>query len=1353
MGVCRRAALAALLGMTGAIAHVASAEPLARGDVPAPLAPWVDWALRGAEDASCPFVHGNAERRQCAWPSRLELALGDSSGSFHQEWRVYRDAWVPLPGDKRHWPEGVRVDGTPAVIVAREGHPSVRLREGRHSVRGELRWSELPEFVRIPTETGLVKVELRGRPVAFPVRDASGRLWVQRAATEEAGESRLEVVVHRRVVDEVPLQLDTRVELRVSGKGREVALGRALPPGFVPMSLQSPLPARVEPDGRLRVQVRPGTWNLQLAARHQGPVQELGPGDAVDGPWDTEEVWVFDARNQLRLVQVEGVAAIDPQQTTLPEEWRQLPAYLMTAGSRMRLVQKRRGDADPAPDQLALERTWWLDFDGGGYTVHDRMKGTLHRSWRLEAVAPTQLGRVAIGGEDQLLTRRDGSGAGFEVRQGVVSIDADSRMEGVRGAIPASGWNHDFERVAGTLNLPPGWRLFHASGVDEVQSTWTTRWSLFEIFLVLVTSMAVAQLWGWGWGALALATLALTYPEAGAPRWTWLAVIAAAALARAIPEGRFRSAAQLTRIAALVALATVALPFAVQQARFALYPALEFPQLAVFGDAAKAAGMAQAAAESPAMKAPRERAFRRGEADALRALPRSNVPGRAAGGIAGRYYAPDPTALVSTGPGLPHWGWRAIQLTWRGPVKRDQGLRLLLIPPWGNALISWLRLLLVALLLVCLLDVGPRLLALLQGLLRGAGMAALLLALVSTPGIASADIPSSELLKELRERLLVPPDCFPHCASSPRLRLEVSPRMLRARIEIDAAVETAVPLPGGLEQWAPQTVLVDGAPATGLARSPDGTLWLPLTAGKHQLILEGALPDRDSVQLALPLRPHRVRAKLSGWVLDGIGRDGRPAASLQLTRERKRDRGAGATLEPSQLPPFVRVERRLRLGLSWHVATTVVRVTPPGQALFLEVPLLPGESVTSEAVRVEDGIARVELAAGANRTGWTSRLEPGEVLSLLAPDAVPWVEVWTLDAAPIWHVQVEGIPVVHEPTPQPIRVRQWRPWPGERIELRITRPAGIEGRTLTIDRSALRVTPGLRASDFALELSLRASRGVQHALTLPDGAELQSVKLDGALQPVRAVEGRVVLPVRPGKHTALVTWRGPEGIAGYYATPAVDIGAASVNAELEIAAPRDRWVLLVGGPRLGPAVLFWSLLLVAIAVAFGLSRVPFTPIRWGSWLLLLVGLTQIPVALSVVVVGWLLALGWRRENAARASNAAYDGLQLLLAAWSAAALAVLFFAIQQGLLGLPDMQISGNGSNGQLLRWYHDRTDGTTPTAWMLSVPILVYRLAMLAWALWIARALVTWLRWGWDCITTGGLWRPLHRRIEAGES
>jgi hypothetical protein len=91
------------------------------------------------------------------------------------------------------------------------------------------------------------------------------------------------------------------------------------------------------------------------------------------------------------------------------------------------------------------------------------------------------------------------------------------------------------------------------------------------------------------------------------------------------------------------------------------------------------------------------------------------------------------------------------------------------------------------------------------------------------------------------------------------------------------------------------------------------------------------------------------------------------------------------------------------------------------------------------------------------------------------------------------------------------------------------------------------------------------------------------------------------------------------------------------------------------------------------------------------------------------------------------------------------AVLALFYAIRQGLLGHPDMQIAGNGSTSMLLRWYQDRTDTTLPQAWVFSAPLIVYRLLMLAWALWLAFALLRWLRWGWECVSTNGLWRRIR--------
>src|SRR5262249_46352288 len=41
----------------------------------------------------------------------------------------------------------------------------------------------------------------------------------------------------------------------------------------------------------------------------------------------------------------------------------------------------------------------------------------------------------------------------------------------------------------------------------------------------------------------------------------------------------------------------------------------------------------------------------------------------------------DPSAVVTTGPGLPRWRWNQVTLRWDGPVTRTQRLRLFLLPP------------------------------------------------------------------------------------------------------------------------------------------------------------------------------------------------------------------------------------------------------------------------------------------------------------------------------------------------------------------------------------------------------------------------------------------------------------------------------------------------------------------------------------------------------------------------------------------------------------------------------------------------------------------------------------------------
>ena len=310
---------------------------------------------------------------------------------------------------------------------------------------------------------------------------------------------------------------------------------------------------------------------------------------------------------------------------------------------------------------------------------------------------PGVLGKVAVDGADQLITAHGPEGkAGVELRQGQLMLDADSRINEPLRQIPAAGWDHGFQSASGVLNLPPGWKLFAAGGVDVTPASWVERWSLLDFFLVLVTAMAVTRLKSFAWGALALVTLTLIYHEPGAPQTVWLSLLAATALVRVLPEGWVKKAAVLWNVCSVVVLLTIAIPFLIQEIRQGLYPQLEkisvHPQQPV-----KPSFNVLSSAPQPE---PQREALLQ-KADAIPpAAPRKAKEEKAARINQSQFQAlaQDPQALIQTGPGLPTWKWRSFTLRWNGPIDKDQTLRLWLISPGFNLLLAIIRVILLVVL-------------------------------------------------------------------------------------------------------------------------------------------------------------------------------------------------------------------------------------------------------------------------------------------------------------------------------------------------------------------------------------------------------------------------------------------------------------------------------------------------------------------------------------------------------------------------------------------------------------------------------------------------------------------------------
>jgi hypothetical protein len=124
----------------------------------------------------------------------------------------------------------------------------------------------------------------------------------------------------------------------------------------------------------------------------------------------------------------------------------------------------------------------------------------------------------------------------------------------------------------------------------------------------------------------------------------------------------------------------------------------------------------------------------------------------------------------------------------------------------------------------------------------------------------------------------------------------------------------------------------------------------------------------------------------------------------------------------------------------------------------------------------------------------------------------------------------------------------------------------------------------------------------------------------------------------------------------------------------------------------------------------------------------------------LIVVAWLLAIKWRAENKPQA-RMRFQLVQVGLAGLTAIALISLVSSIPLGLLGRPDMHITGGVPGDVGLHWFQDQSDGLLPHAGVLTLPLWCYKLAMLAWALWLAFALVEWLRWAFSAWSKGGYW------------
>ena len=1336
---------------------------------PQQLLQWKDWILEKHPDIDCPRMGTGAKERRCAWPDLLTIDVDSNGAHFSQTWEVFGNSWLALPGNQRQWPTDVTVEGKSVTLLEGDNRPMLLVKPGRYAIQGKISWNTRPQFLQIPAENALIAVTIDGKPLTWPNIDAKGRLWFKQPDETKPdltkGDS-VTIEIFRRISDGVPITMDTELRLTVSGKPRELLLGRFLLAESVATQFHSDIPARIEQDGLLRIQVRSGTWIVKLSSRFSENISKLTMEKATDD-WPNQEIWSFRSAPLTRGVKITGVAGVDPSQLNLPKEWpkswNKLPTFIVEPKSTFTIEEQYRGDIAPTANQINLNRAIWLDFDSKGATIKDTITGAMSQDWRLSVQPDLQLGRISVNGLPQLVTRMEKDGSeGIEIRQSNLNVEAISRLDD-RTRLTATGWQHDINSLQVSLNMPPGWLLWHVAGPDRVRDTWLSRWDLWNLFLCLLIVGATFKLLDWRWAALAVATLGLSYHETNVPLATWVVLIVILPLLNVLPQGRLRKIITNLGYLTLIALAMIVLVFAVQQVRKGLYPQLDQQQnrnrainLARYGDSRS---FTSSVVQTPV---PQEKEIRTEKmemaADAV--LPEENKASeeqkqRAKVKKQQRY---KPTANTQTGPGEPTWQWNQVTMNWSGPVQAGSPMRLYLSPPWLTRILMFLEVFLVGTLsfgfarsairlnkINSSLNSGPK--------LRPTAGAATAICLFFAVGLAAftpedviADTyPPEYLLREWENRLTEAPECAPNCFAMNSIHITVAGETLQMRMRVGVGTELGGPLPGD-KTWLVKQILIDDVVSNSVIRT-DGRLWIKLPEGNHDITIEGLIRG-DTINIPFIQTPHNVTVDAEGWEIYGLEDKRVPSKSLQL---RKREKAvAQDTLLPEPIAPFVKVHRQLVMDLDWNIKTSVTRIAPQHGGITINIPLLNEESVVSENIKIieRDSQRYVAATLGARQKSvtWNSVIKAGPQIEFVAPDTSRFVEVWSAEASPRWHINYQGLTPIKNNHPHTRSTLKWLPWPGERLQLQAIKPEPVAGRTTTIESVLIDTKPGARTTELKLQLTIRSSLGGDFRIEQPDNATLERISIDDIETTKQQEDNIVIIPLHPGLQNISIKWLLGSGVVFNTRTPTLKLGAPASNIDISMILPQSRWPLLVTGPDIGPAMLYWGVLIVILFVAILLGRAIkrfqlAIPVNTWQWILLAIGMSTVNMVGGIFVVFWFFALEARTKLTLPDKRWKFNLMQLILVALTFIAVACLCSTIPISLLSTPDMQITGNGSFNYSYMWYQDNSGEVLPHGQVYSVPISVYRIAMLVWSLWLVFALLRWVKWGWECFSFQQLW------------
>ena len=988
--------------------------------------PWEQWVADRHPQLNCPWLISSDKKKICNWPGEFVGEIVDDGMLFTMSVQVFsKDALLNLPGSKQNWPTDLSVNQQSAAVLDSNGMPKLHLNKGAHTVRGKFLWQEIPPRIALPDSIGLVKVVKDGKVLPTSINNNQLILSLDKKTSQLDNKNSLKIQVYHAVQDAVPIRLTSIIKLFVSGKSREVTLGQVAIAGTKTVYLQSSLPARLEEDGMLRVQVKPGIYQITLGSRFTDNITSIST-NKITPEWPRYEYFSFIADPRIREVKISGVKSIDTSLIDIPGQWQSYPTYRLEKSDKLQLQTTIRGDSAAHENSINIEREIWLSFDGKDAISKDNVSGKMHQGWRLDAAKSVKLGRASVDSRPVLITKFAGN-EGVEIRSPQINLLAVSSIPVVNN-INAVGWQTDVAKLKARIHLPPGWRAVHASGVDGIGGTWVQKWNLWDIFWLMILIAVANKLLGFKGALLIAVTLIFTFHEKQAPNALWAALLAFIAII-SLPIGKYK--VLLSRLAILPAalLVITFISITISSLRLAIYPTLEKHGVTSY--------QRDSLRYQPTSIEDEVRLLQEvDKAGALRSKSRSyNMIEREE---KQELYQVGDNDRVQTGPGIPTWSWNSVYINSSGTVTADQQIRLLLSSPLLTAIWRIINVLLIGSMAAVILRALFKVSKFKEpdipyddlnssatepdqkkGTHSGSTLSAIIITLL-LPSVlllphsadAAVQLPQEEgyppeyLLKEYENRLLKAPTCLPSCVSLNNGLLVIKESQLTLSFELFADADIAMPLPSAADAWMAERITIDNKQA--VLRNSQGALTVYLPQGAHAIAMQGQV-NNSEITINLPLNIHNFKVDAPSWLIDGISKGVVVNNSIGLTSKEALAQLDTSTLTPLPVKSYAIVHRTITLGKQWQMLTRVEKVAPTVDAGSFNIALLPGEQILSAYPVNENGTVNVQIPKNQKAISWQSSLPQTTTIMLKAADNPSYIETWRVIPSSIWNVKFDGI--------------------------------------------------------------------------------------------------------------------------------------------------------------------------------------------------------------------------------------------------------------------------------------------------------------------------------------------------------